>query len=293
MKLVICHLEFVFSSWSLFSPPASPALFSCLAFTQNLSMLLLHIGAFQLAVASQKTTIWHGLLPRTRLLCAIALVFAIALTPNGRWVTWGVYGAIVGGVILVSRVPWRPLLTRVAVETLFVGAVLLGTLFREGGEVVWSWGILRVTTEGLTVLGSVGIKMLLSLLVLNVLTLTTSIADLLQALVVLRTPPIVLAILTSMLRYLQVSVREFQTMQRAAHSRNLTVNPRTSRLVLGNAIGSLFIRTYTRGERISQAMLSRGSTGIPPAEKASRLQRRDFVAIASTVAIVIIGQAIS
>ncbi|HIK31367.1 MAG TPA: cobalt ECF transporter T component CbiQ [Oscillatoriales cyanobacterium M59_W2019_021] len=255
-------------------------------------MLLLHIGAFQLAVASQKTTLWHALLPRTRLLCAIALVFAIALTPNGRWVTWAVYGAIIGGVILLSRVPWRTLLTRVAVETLFVGAVLLGTLFRDGGEVVWSWGILRVTTEGITVLGSVGIKMLLSLLVLNVLTLTTSIADLLQALVVLRTPPIVLAILTSMLRYLQVSVREFQTMQRAAASRNLTANPRTARLVLGNAIGSLFIRTYTRGERISQAMLSRGYTGIPPAEKASRLQRRDFVAIASTVAIVIIGQGI-
>lgn len=254
--------------------------------------MLLHVGAFQIAVASQKTTLWHALQPRTRMLCAIILVFAIALTPNGRWGTWGIYSAIIAGVMVLSRVPWRILLTRVAVELVFVGAVLLGTLFRDGGTVVWSWGILRITTEGLMVLGSVGLKMLLSLLALNILTLTTSISDLLEALVALRTPPIVLAILSSMLRYLQVSVREFQTMQRAAASRNLTINPRTTRLVLGNAIGSLFIRTYTRGERISQAMLSRGYTGIPTVTQVSRLQRPDFVAIFCTVAIILLGQAI-
>lgn len=254
--------------------------------------MLLHVGAFQLAVASQKTTLWHALLPRTRLLCTIFLVFAIALTPNGQWGTWAIYGTIVGGVIVLSQVPWRPLLTRVAVELVFVGTVLLGTLFRDGGTIVWSWGILRITTEGLMVLGSVGLKMLLSLLALNVLTLTTSIADLLEALVILRTPPIVLAILSSMLRYLQGSVREFQTMQRAAASRNLTINPRTTRLVLGNVIGSLFIRTYTRGERISQAMLSRGYTGIPTVEKVSRLKLQDLIAITLTISIVILGQAI-
>jgi cobalt/nickel transport system permease protein len=254
--------------------------------------MLLHVGAFQLAVASQKTTPWHALLPRTRLLCTIALVFAISLTANGRWGTWAIYGTIIGGIIVLSRVPWRPLLTRVAVELVFVGTVLLGTLFRDGGTIIWSWGILRITTEGLMVLGSVGLKMLLSLLALNVLTLTTSISDLLEALVALRTPPIVLAIFSSMLRYLQVSVREFQTMQRAAASRNLTINPRTTRLVLGNAIGSLFIRTYTRGERISQAMLSRGYTGVPTGEKVSQLKLQDLIAITLTVSIVLLGQAI-
>jgi cobalt/nickel transport system permease protein len=254
--------------------------------------MLLHLGTFQLAIASQKTTLWHALLPRIRLLCTIVLVFAIALTPNGRWGTWAIYGTIVGGVMVLSRVPWRTLLTRVAVELVFVGAVLLGTLFRDGGTIVWSWGILRITTEGLMVLGSVGLKMLLSLLALNILTLTTSISDLLEALVVLRTPPIVLAILSSMLRYLQVSIGEFQTMQRAAASRNLTINPRTTRLVLGNAIGSLFIRTYTRGERISQAMLSRGYTGVPTVAKVSPLKPEDLIAISLTVSIVILGQAI-
>lgn len=254
--------------------------------------MLLQIGAFQLALASHKMTLWHSLLPRTRLLCTIVLVFAIALTPNGRWETWGIYAALVGGATLMSRVPWRPLLARVGIELVFVGAVLLGTLFRDGGTVVWSWGIFRITTEGLMVLGSVGIKMLLSLLALNLLTLTTTITDLLEALVALRTPPIVLAILSSMLRYLEVSVREFQTMQRAAASRNLTLNPRTTRLVLGNAIGSLFIRTYTRGERISQAMLSRGYTGIPTVARVSRFRSLDLMAIALTVAVVLLGQAI-
>src|SRR5689334_24023764 len=50
-------------------------------------------------------------------------------------------------------------------------SVLLGTLFRGGGEVLWSWGVFKITTVGLTVLGSVTLKALLSLLMLNVLTL--------------------------------------------------------------------------------------------------------------------------
>jgi len=101
-------------------------------------------------------------------------VFAIALTPNGHWWTWAIYGLGVLGVIsLQSRHP-PTLLKRVAVEFAFVGVVLLGTLFRSGGQVIWSWGPLQITTVGLTVLGSVTLKALLSLLIMNVLILTTS-----------------------------------------------------------------------------------------------------------------------
>jgi len=117
------------------------------------------------------------------------MVFAIALTPNGRWLTWGIYSVGVLGVGLVSRVNKKVLLTRIAVEFAFIGTVLLGTLFRDGGEVVWSWGFIQITTEGLTVLGSVTIKALLSLLTLNILTLTTSVPALLNALTALRVPP--------------------------------------------------------------------------------------------------------
>jgi len=259
---------------------------------RNYKQMLLHIGAFNLDVDSKNDTPWHSLAPRTRVLCTVLLVFAIALTPDGRWWTWAIYGTGVLGVILLSRVTWSVLLKRIAVEFVFVGTILLGTLFQEGGEVVWSWGVLKITTEGLMVLGSVAIKVMLSLLMLNVLTLTTSVPALLNALVALRTPPLLVAILASMYRYIGVLVGEFNAMRRAAASRNLMGSNRSSRLVIGNMMGALFIRTYERGERVHQAMLSRGYRGVPPIEKVPPGGKRDIVAITLTVILALLGQVI-
>lgn len=254
--------------------------------------MLLHVGAFHLDIDSKQTTLWHSLAPRSRLLCTLLIVFAIGLTPNGRWLTWAVYGLGVLSLILLSRVTLPVLLKRIAVEFAFISVVLLGTLFRDGGEVLWSWGSLKITTVGLTVLGSVTLKALLSLLMLNVLTLTTSIPALLNALVALRTPPLLVAILASMYRYLSVLIGEFNAMRRAAASRNLMGRNRWQRLVIGNMIGSLFIRTYERGERVYQAMLARGYQGLPPVEKVPKGGRRDVVALTLTIILALVGQAV-
>jgi cobalt/nickel transport system permease protein len=255
-------------------------------------MLLLHIGGVHLDVDSQKETRWHDLTPQTRILCVLLMVLAIALTPNGRWWTWAIYGIGILGVLLASRVTFSVLLKRFAVELSFVGVILLGTLFRDGGEVLWQWGWLRITTAGLTVLGSVTLKAGLSLLLLNLLVLTTPIPVLLQALGALRVPPLLVAILASMYRYIGVLIEEFNSMQRAAVARNLMSNRRWHRLVIGNAIGSLFIRTYERGERVHYAMLSRGYDGLPSIREMPKNRRRDMLALTLTVIFALLGQAV-
>lgn len=255
-------------------------------------MLLLHVGAFHLDINSKQTTLWHSLAPKTRVLCTLLIVFAIALTPDGRWWTWGIYGLGILGVVLLSRVTLPVLLQRIAVEFAFIGVVLLGTLFRDGGEVLWSWGVFKITTVGLTVLGSVTIKALLSLLMLNVLTLTTSIPALLNALASLRVPPLLVATLASMYRYISVLVSEFNAMRRAAASRNLSGSDRWQRRVIGNMMGSLFIRTYERGERVYRAMQARGYQGVPVVENVSSGGRRDLLALTLTVLVALLGQAV-
>ena len=254
--------------------------------------MLLHIGALALDVNSKQITPWHKLAPRTRILCTLLLVFATGLTPNGHWWTWAIYGLAVASILLVSKVTFSVLLKRLAVELGFVGVVLLGTLFRGGGTVLWAWGPLQITTVGLTVLGSVTIKAVLSLLMLNLLTLTTSVSALLNALIELRTPPLLVAILASMYRYIGVLIAEFNIMRRAAASRNLMNNNRSIRLVVGNMIGGLFIRTYDRGNRIHQAMLSRGYQGVLPIEKLPQAGRSDAIALTLTVIIALVGQAV-
>jgi cobalt/nickel transport system permease protein len=254
--------------------------------------MIFHIGAFQLDVDSQGSTFWHKLAPKTRLICALLFVFATALTPNGHWHTWLVYGLGLGALILWSRLTLPVLVKRVAVEMVFMGVVLLGTLFRDGGEVLWQWGWLRVTTMGLMVLGSVTLKALLCLLMMNFLVLTTSIPALLHAFAALRTPPLLVAILASMYRYIGVLAEEFETMKRAAASRNLMGSNRWQRLVVGNMMGSLFIRTYERGDRIHHAMLSRGYNGLPPVIEARQSGRIDLIALTLMVLLLVLGQLI-
>jgi cobalt/nickel transport system permease protein len=254
--------------------------------------MLLHIGAFQLDIDSQQQTPWQLLAPQTRVMCVLLLLLAIVLTPNGRWLTWGVYAIAILTMLLVSRVTLWVLCKRVAVEAAFVGVVLVGTLFRTGGDVVWQWGWIQITTTGLIVLGSVSFKALLSLLLLNMLTLTTSVPMLLQALAVLRTPPLLIAILASMYRYLGVLIEEFGAMRRAAISRNLMGGSRWQRLVVGNMIGSLFIRTYERGDRIHQAMLSRGYQGVPTVGDAIKPKPYDIGALTLALGIALLGQLI-
>ncbi|KJH71021.1 cobalt ECF transporter T component CbiQ [Aliterella atlantica] len=253
---------------------------------------MLHVGAFHLDIDSKNTTVWHKLAPRTRILCAVLMVFAIVLTPNGRWLTWAIYGLAIVHLLLISKITLSVLLKRLAVEFVFIGAVLLGTLFHGGGEVLWSWGILQITTGGLTVLGSVSLKALLSLLMMNLLTLTTSVPALLNGLLELRMPPLLVATLASMYRYISVLVGEFNAMRRAAVSRNLMGNKRWQRLVIGNIIGALFIRTYERGDRIYQAMLSRGYQGVSPVQKTPLGGKRDLLALTLTFVLALLGQSV-
>lgn len=254
--------------------------------------MLLQIGAFTLDVDSNRPTFWQSLMPQTRLLCTLMMVMAIALTPNGEWLTWGIYGAGILGVLLTSQITYWVLLKRLAVEFSFVGVVLLGTLFREGGITLWQWGIFTITTHGLTILGSVSLKAFLSLVLLNLLTLTTSVPALLHALAALKMPPLLVAILASMYRYLAVLIEEFSAMRRAALSRNLMNSRRWQRLVVGNMIGSLFIRSYERGERVHQSMLSRGYTGIPRMAAVPQSRHRDRFIVILTLLFAALGQGI-
>ncbi|MBD1911546.1 MULTISPECIES: cobalt ECF transporter T component CbiQ [unclassified Leptolyngbya] len=255
-------------------------------------MALFHTGVFHLDQDSQLASPWHRLVAPSRVLCALLFVFATSLTPNGYWAVWGVYGLGLLLLLLLSRVNLGRLLRRVGVESVFLGAVLLGTLFRDGGTVLWQWGWLRITSEGLMVLGSVGLKSLLSLMMLNLLVLTTPVPDLLQALVTLKMPPLLVSTLAAMYRYTALLVGEFATMRRAAASRNLMNRQRYQRLVIGNMIGALFIRTYERGDRIHQAMLARGYTGLPPLQTVPQSRWWDGVAIALTLTVLIVGQAL-
>lgn len=254
--------------------------------------MLLHIGSFQRDQESHHLTVWHRLAPQIRLLCSLLFVLFTSFTPNGHWGTWKIYGLGLMIVILVSQVSLSVLLKRVAIESAFIGVVILGTLFRDGGEILWQWGWLRITTEGVMILGSVSFKAILCLLMLNLLVLTTPITQLLSALTILKTPPLLVAIFNSMYRYVGLLMEEAETMRRAALSRNLFNNAHWQRLIIGNTIGLLFIRTYQRGERVYQSMLARGYQGRVAIAQCPRLTQRDWLVLSLMIVFLLLGQGI-
>ena len=143
------------------------------------------------------------------------------------------------------------------------------------------------------------IKAFLSLLLLNILTLSTAIPLLLQALVTLKMPPLLVSIFASMYRYIGVLTNEFKAMHRAATARNFAPQNLYNhqrddrpwqRQVLGNMLGVLFIRTYDRGDRIYQAMLARGYQGTPIMNESATSTWRDRMAISYVMIMIIVGK---
>jgi cobalt/nickel transport system permease protein len=259
-------------------------------------MLLLHIGAAHLnhdrPNIHRPQSFWDHLTPHIRLVGVLGMLLAIAFTPNAHWATWMIYGCGILWLLRFSQVDLFKLCERMAVESVFVSVALLGMLFRDGGEVLWHWGWFKITTLGLTIFGSVACKLLLSLLLLNLLTLTIPVPILLQSLSILKVPPLLIAILGSMYRYLDVLVEEFATMGRAATARNLMNGKHWQRLVIGNMIGSLFLRTYDRGNRIHQAMIARGYQGFVPLAVVPKMRGGDRFFLLVTVLLAVLGQLI-
>ena len=91
---------------------------------------------------------------------------------------------------------------------------------------------------------------------------TTPFSGLLAALQADALPRLLLAIIAFLYRYLFLLQGEFLRLVRAARSRNCGSRPAGVRLAAaGGIVGSLFLRTYARGERVYTAMLARGYDG--------------------------------
>jgi cobalt/nickel transport system permease protein len=113
---------------------------------------------------------------------------------------------------------------------------------------------------------------------------TTPFADLVDALRGLRIPAVIVSIISFMYRYLAVLTDEAGRMSRARQSRSAAApkgRPGGSyswrARVTGAMVGSLFIRSYERSERIYSAMLARGFAGTFRSAQLPRPDQRSLV----------------
>jgi cobalt/nickel transport system permease protein len=214
---------------------------------------------------SDRDSFVHRLDPRTKLITALLFILAVALTSPDMWPAFIVYFILVATLVCLSGVPVLYVLKRSLAVMPFVLLVAIFIPFFREGEVVasyhiWLWQV-SVTSSGLQVLWHILAKAWLSILSLILLTSTTRLTDLLVGLERLRLPRVMVMILAFMYRYIFVLTDEVMRLKQARDSRSFGARRLPQLRTLGNMAGTLFIRSYERGERVYAAMLSRGYDG--------------------------------
>ena len=207
----------------------------------------------------------HRLDPRTKLLASLAFIVAVLLTPASNWRVFAIYFCIIAVMLVLSRLPPLYVLKRSLVIFPFVLLIAVFIPFFKEGQVagsynIWLWQI-SITYNGLLILANVVVKSWLCILALILLSSTTRLADLLKGLRHLGIPQVMILILSFMYRYIFVLVDEVMRLQQARDSRNFGGSRLHHLKTIGNMVGTLFIRSYERGERIYAAMLARGFDG--------------------------------
>lgn len=218
---------------------------------------------------SEGDTFIHRLDARTKLLGVLAFIAAVALTPAGAWFSLGLFTLLLAGLLVSSKVPLAFLLRRSLMVLPFVTMIIAFIPFIQGGEVIFearlAVGRIAITQEGINLAGTLLLKAWLSTLAMAGLMAVTRAVDLLSGLQRLKFPPLLIMMASFMYRYLFVLTDEALRLKQARDCRhfggNLALNVRST----GHMAGSLFIRSYERGERIYAAMVSRGFNGRIPA----------------------------
>lgn len=234
--------------------------------------------------------------PRVKTLVVVAFAFAVTLIPEGYWLAFAAFGAFVALAIALSRLPLPLVFGRSALALPFV-LVTVPLIFTREGDTLFTLPLLGWTgsSEGLTATGSIMVKSWMAVLMAVVLTGVTQPVDLIRGLERLRMPRILAGTTFFMYRYLFVIGEEGHRLMRARDARSAapaadersggTVAWRAR--VLGSMVGSLFIRSYERAERVYLAMQARGYDGAIRFADDRAMANRDWMFLAAGVACIV------
>ena len=203
----------------------------------------------------------HRLDPRAKIVGLVAVTVVAVSTPIEAWPVYLAAALVLAGVAARARIKPREIWRRARfVLPPVVLAALFIPLVREGGD-TYAFGPLTVHEAGLETLAAVAAKATIGTVSAVLLAATTTFPSVLRGLEALRVPRILILIAAFMYRYLFVIVEEVGRMRAALASRGYSPRNALHAGALGRVATALFLRTYSRGERVYLAMLARGYDG--------------------------------
>jgi cobalt/nickel transport system permease protein len=227
----------------------------------------------------------HALDPRTKVVCTLLFITAVGLAPAGQWLLFAALWAFAVAAAIASGLRPGFAMRKAVLAFPFVLAAL-PLPFTTPGEPILTIPVLgwEATAEGLARFASLLARTWLAAQGAILLTATTPIRDLLWAMAALRLPRLLVSTIGFMIRYLFVLADEAARMLQARASRAVRLPGRRPSLgwrgwTAGSMVGTLFLRSLERSERVYSAMLSRGYDGRPVALAGLRMRRADWGAL--------------
>lgn len=224
-------------------------------------------------------------------MAALGMVVSIAVTPREQVWAFGLYALIVSILIWVARVPPK----FVAVRLLGVAPFVLFAIlipFIAGGVTTQVWGV-ALSVEGLWATWNIMAKAILGASVTIVLTATTEVPDIIEGVGVLRVPALFVSIAMFMIRYVELVADELGRMRLAMAARGYEPSGLHQVRPIASGAGTLFVRSYERGERVHAAMLSRGFTGTMPDVGRRQASAAEWLAVGALVSVFLLIAVVS
>lgn len=210
----------------------------------------------------------HHLDPRAKVIVFFTFILiGVSASPHAI----GLFAVLAGGltgITVAARLPLFHLIRKllVVLPFLFVITVFIPFMKRDtvAGGFNLGLGGLSLSRSGLWIFWNVLVKSCLSVYSIILLYSTTPFPRMVRGLEKLGAPRVFTVLLSFMYRYSFLLVDEIHRMKRGRDSRSFGGRWLWHLETIGNMVGTLFLRSFHRAERVYLAMLSRGYQGDMP-----------------------------
>ncbi|MFC1538938.1 cobalt ECF transporter T component CbiQ [Candidatus Latescibacterota bacterium] len=223
----------------------------------------------------------HRIDPRVKLLTTLVFIIMVVLTPNGYFLSYGIYFAAVLTALFFSNVPAGYIFKRSLTIIPFAFAISFFVPFITPGPVIWDISIgsfdIAVTSTGLLKFGSLCSRAFISFFAVITLVSSTRFGDLMWAAGRLGLPAKLSIIVSFMYRYLFIIVDEVSHMILARDLRSQIKRKNLFLTASGGIIGALLVRSFEHAEKLYYSMLLRGYTGFPVTLNSRHIKSYDII----------------
>jgi cobalt/nickel transport system permease protein len=204
----------------------------------------------------------HRIRPQCKVAATVLFVLAVVATPREALWAYASYALLLAVLVAAAGLPPRFVLRRLVIELPFVVFAVFLPLVGQGPRIEVLG--LSLALDGLWAAWNILVKGTLGVAATVIMAATTPVPEILHGLERLRLPKAFTMIAGFMIRYADVIAGEAGRMRIARVSRGYDPRWIWQARALASSAGTLFIRSYERGERVHLAMISRGFTGSMP-----------------------------